>query len=67
MESPPAADNYITTWTVRDSGAGCQVFLHTDFSYGGFIGEFFARRRLREAYRQMLLRLKALAEQQAGR
>jgi len=62
IESPPTADNYITTWTVRDSDGGCVVFLHTEFSYGGFIGEFFARRRLRKAYQQMLARLKALAE-----
>jgi uncharacterized protein YndB with AHSA1/START domain len=62
VESPPAADNYVTTWTVRDHDGGSLVVLHTDFSYGGMVGEFFVRRRLRRAYRQMLSRLKALAE-----
>jgi hypothetical protein len=62
IESPPTADNYITTWTVRDQDRGADVFLHTEFEYGGFIGEFFAKRRLRAAYGQMLARLKALAE-----
>jgi ribosome-associated toxin RatA of RatAB toxin-antitoxin module len=64
VESPPAADNYITTWTVRDHEEGSLVVLHTDFSYGGMVGEFFVRRRLRRAYRQMLSRLKAAAEGQ---
>ncbi len=62
VESPPTADNYITTWTVRPQGEGCLVFLHSDFSYGDTISEFFARRRLRKAYGQMLRRLKAEAE-----
>jgi ribosome-associated toxin RatA of RatAB toxin-antitoxin module len=62
VEAPPAADNYITTWTVRDHSGGSQVFLHVDFSYGGAIGEFFASRRLRRACREMLQRLKVLAE-----
>jgi hypothetical protein len=62
VESPPTADNYVTTWTVRGRDGGSVVFLHTEFDYGGLIGEFFARRRLRGAYAQMLARLKALAE-----
>jgi hypothetical protein len=62
IESPPTADNYITTWTVRERDAGVVVFLHTEFEYGGLIAEFFAKRRLRTAYAQMLARLKALAE-----
>jgi hypothetical protein len=62
IESPPPADNYLTTWTVRDGDGGTAVYLHTEFEYGGFIGEFLARRRLRRAHEQMLARLKALAE-----
>jgi hypothetical protein len=38
------------------------VQVEMRFSYGGFIGEFFARKRLRRALREMLQRLKAIAE-----
>jgi hypothetical protein len=62
VESPPAVDNYITTWTVAEEGGGSVVSVHTEFSYGDMIGEFFVRRRLGKAYDQMLERLKALAE-----
>ncbi len=62
VESPPAADNYITTWTVRARNGGSLVILHTEFSYGDMLAEFFVRRRLRKAYAQMLRRLKTVAE-----
>jgi Polyketide cyclase / dehydrase and lipid transport len=38
------------------------VQVEMQFSYGGFVGEFFARKRLRRALRDMLQRLKAIAE-----
>lgn len=62
VESPPTADNYITTWTVRDRDGASLVILHTEFSYGDMVAEFFVRRRLRKAYSQMLRRLKTVAE-----
>lgn len=65
VEAPPAADNYITTWTVQDEIEVAVVYLHIDFSYGGFLGEIFAKRSLVRACVQMLERLKALAESEA--
>jgi len=38
------------------------VQVEMQVSYGGLIGEFFARRRLRRALQDMLQRLKAIAE-----
>lgn len=38
------------------------VQVEMQFSYGGFVGEFFARKRLRRALRGMLQRLKTIAE-----
>lgn len=38
------------------------VQIEMQISYGGLIGEFFARRRLRRALKDMLQRLKAIAE-----
>jgi hypothetical protein len=69
VEGPPTADNFVTTWTVReevdaplDDQPSTLVGLHTEFTYGGLIGDFFARRRLARAYAEMLARLKAVAE-----
>lgn len=69
VEGPPTADNFVTTWSLRDDDSmssgpprGTLVRLQTEFSYGGAIGDFFARRKLRQAYGQMLARLKAVAE-----
>jgi Polyketide cyclase / dehydrase and lipid transport len=61
-EGPPGGENYLTQWTVQARGEDAIVQVEMQFSYGGFVGEFFARRRLRRALRQMLQRLKAIAE-----
>jgi hypothetical protein len=61
-EGPPGGENYLTTWTVQARGEDSIVQVEMRFSYGGPVGEFFVRRRLRSALRQMLQRLKALAE-----
>ena len=62
LEGPPAGENYLTTWTVQARGEGAIVQAEMEFSYGGLIGEYFVRRRLRKALRQMLQRLKAIVE-----
>lgn len=71
VEGPSTAENFVTTWTLRDDDSMSSgpprrtlVRLQTEFSYGGAIGDFFARRKLRKAYGQMLARLKALAERE---
>jgi Polyketide cyclase / dehydrase and lipid transport len=61
-EGPPAGENYFTQWTVQARGEDSIVQIEMRFSYGGFVGEFLARKRLRRALRQMLQRLKAIAE-----
>jgi hypothetical protein len=61
-EGPPAGENYWTQWTVQSQGEDTIVQVEMRFTYGGLIGEFFARRRLRRALRDMLRRLKATAE-----
>jgi Polyketide cyclase / dehydrase and lipid transport len=60
-EGPPGGENYLTTWTVQARGEDAIVQVEMRFSYGGFVGEFFARKRLRRSLRQMLQRLKAIA------
>ena len=67
VEGPPTRDNFITTWTLGESGGGTIVELETVFSYGewfefALFGEWLVKRRLRRAHRQMLQRLKAVAE-----
>jgi len=62
IEGPPAGDNYLTTWTVQARGEDAIVQVEMAFTYGGLVGEFFVRRRLRRALREMLRRLKAVAE-----
>lgn len=61
-EGPPGGENYLTTWTVQARGEDTIVQVEMRFSYGGLVGEYFVRRRLRRALRQMLQRLKAIAE-----
>jgi hypothetical protein len=61
-EGPPGGENYLTTWTVQARGEDAIVQVEMRFRYGGLVGEYFVRRRLRRALRQMLQRLKALAE-----
>jgi hypothetical protein len=61
-EGPPGGENYLTTWTVQTRGEDTIVQVEMRFAYGGLVGEFFVRKRLRRALRQMLQRLKALAE-----
>ncbi|HWC30542.1 MAG TPA: SRPBCC family protein [Dehalococcoidia bacterium] len=61
-EGPPGGENYLTTWTVQARGEDTIVQVEMRFGYGGIVGEFFVRRRLRRALRQMLQRLKAIAE-----
>jgi Polyketide cyclase / dehydrase and lipid transport len=62
LEGPPGGDNYVTTWTVQARGEDAIVQAEMQFSYGGMLGEYFVRRRLRKALRQMLQRLKAIVE-----
>jgi carbon monoxide dehydrogenase subunit G len=61
-EGPPGGDNFMTTWTVQGRGDDTIVQEEVEFHYGGLIGEFFARRKLRRAMRQQLQRLKSIAE-----
>jgi ribosome-associated toxin RatA of RatAB toxin-antitoxin module len=61
-EGPPGGENYYTQWTVQARGEDTIVQIEMRFEYGGPIGEFFTRRRLRKALRSMLQRLKAVAE-----
>jgi carbon monoxide dehydrogenase subunit G len=61
-EGPPGGENYLTTWTVQARGEDSLVQVEMRFRYGGLVGEFFVRKRLRQSLRQMLQRLKALAE-----
>jgi hypothetical protein len=61
-EGPPGGENYLTTWTVQARGEDTIVQVEMRFRYGGLIGEFFVRKRLRRALRQMLQRLKAIPE-----
>jgi hypothetical protein len=62
-EGPPGGENYMTTWIVQSRGDDTIVQVETLFSYGGLIGNFFARRNLRRALKQQLRRLKAVAEE----
>jgi ribosome-associated toxin RatA of RatAB toxin-antitoxin module len=61
-EGPPGGENYMTTWTIQARGEDAIVQVEMRFSYGDMIGEFFVKRRLRRALKQMLQRLKAIAE-----
>ena len=61
-EGPPGGENYLTTWTVQARGEDTIVQVEMQFRYGGLVGEFFVRKRLRRALREMLQRLKAVAE-----
>jgi hypothetical protein len=61
-EGPPGGENYMTTWIVQARGEDTIVQVEFIFSYGGLVGEFFARRKMRAALKQQLQRLKALAE-----
>jgi uncharacterized protein YndB with AHSA1/START domain len=57
VEGPPGAENFISTWTLAARGPETLVELEMDFTYGGFLGEFFIKRRLHRALMQHLLRL----------
>ena len=61
-EGPPAGDNFLTTWIVQAQGEDTIVQAEVLFKYGGIVGEFFTRRSLRRDLKQMLQRLKAVAE-----
>lgn len=62
-EGPPAGDNFLTTWIVQARGEDTIVQAEVLFKYGGFIGEWLTRKSLRRDMRQMLQRLKAVAEE----
>lgn len=64
LEGPPTRENLLTTWTFgRDEAADeTLVGVLVEFEYGGPVGEWFVRRRLRRALRQQLDRLKLTAE-----
>ena len=64
-EGPPGGDNFLTTWIVQARGEDTIVQAEVLFKYGGLIGEFFTRKSLRRDLRQMLQRLKAVAEERA--
>ena len=61
IEGPPAADNFVTTWTFLGQGSETIVDLEMEFEYGGFLGELLIKRSLRRALTQQLLRLGGLA------
>ncbi len=61
LESFPDVEEYAAS--VREVRRPMSIVqVEMQLSYGGPIGEFFARRRLRRALREMLQRLKAIAE-----
>jgi hypothetical protein len=66
-EGPSEGDNFMTKWTFVDAGPETLVEIEMQFEYGGWLGEFLIKRRLREALTQQLLRLGALAAEQAKR
>jgi hypothetical protein len=59
FESFPKADAASVSELRRPTSI---VQVEMQFMYGGLLGEFFARRRIRRALREMLQRLKAIAE-----
>jgi hypothetical protein len=61
-EGPPGGDNFVTMWTVQERGRETIVQLEVEFHYGGLVGEYFARRKLRRALKDQLQKLKAIAE-----
>ena len=61
-EGPPGGDNLLTTWIVQAKGEDTIVQVEVLFHYGGLVGEYFARRKLRRALKEQLQRLKAVAE-----
>ena len=61
-EGPPGGDNFMTTWIVQAKGEDTIVQVEVLFTYGGLIGEYFARRKLRRALKDQLRKLKAIAE-----
>ena len=61
-EGPPGGDNFLTTWIVQARGEDTIVQAEVLFKYGGMIGEWLARKPLRRDLKQMLQRLKAVAE-----
>ena len=64
-EGPPGGDNFLTTWIVQARGEDSIVQAEVLFKYGGFLGEFLARKPQRRDLKQMLQRLKAVAEARA--
>ena len=61
-EGPPSGDNFLTTWIVQAQGEDTIVQAEVLFKYGGMIGEWLTRKPLRRDMKQMLQRLKAVAE-----
>jgi len=61
-EGPPGGDNLMTTWIVQAKGEDTIVQVEVLFHYGGLVGEYFARKKLRRALKDQLQRLKAVAE-----
>ena len=61
-EGPPGGDNFMTTWIVQAKGEDTIVQVEVLFTYGGLIGEYFARKKLRRALKDQLRKLKAIAE-----
>jgi len=64
-EGPPGGDNFLTTWIVQAKGEDTIVQVEVLFKYGGIIGEWLTRKPLRRDLKQMLERLKAVAEERA--
>ena len=60
--SPPGRDNLMTTWIVQAKGEDTIVQVEVLFHYGGIVGEYFARKKLRRALKEELRKLKAVAE-----
>jgi hypothetical protein len=61
-EGPPGGDNFLTTWIVQARGEDTIVQAEVLFKYGGIVGEWLTRKPLRRDLKQMLSRLKAVAE-----
>src|SRR5690606_30645656 len=61
-EGPPGGDNFLTTWIVQARGEDTIVQAEVLFKYGGIVGEYFVRKKLRADLQEMLQRLKAVVE-----
>jgi uncharacterized protein YndB with AHSA1/START domain len=64
---PPDASNFLTRWTLEPEPPGTLVTLRTDFTAPSRWVENWLSRLLRRTYRELLLRLRAVAQGETGR